>query len=84
MHIIFESIYFTYVILGSLKTKLLFMKRKQLIKTLLFIITIYGFSAHVLIAQVTTATLSGIVTDAKGAPLEGATVTVAYPDAGIK
>jgi hypothetical protein len=35
------------------------------------------------IAQVTTATLSGIVKDSKGAPLEAATVTVAYPDAGI-
>ncbi|MEO8109025.1 MAG: TonB-dependent receptor [Ginsengibacter sp.] len=60
------------------------MKRKQLIKTLLFIIGLYVFSSHVLIAQVTTATLSGIVTDPKGAPLEGATVTIEYPDAGIK
>ena len=35
-------------------------------------------------AQVTTATLSGIIKDAKGSGLEAATVTVEYPDAGIK
>src|SRR5690242_7837555 len=35
-------------------------------------------------AQVTTATLSGIVRDTKGAGLGSATVTVEYPDAGIK
>ncbi len=35
-------------------------------------------------AQVTTATLSGIVMDPKGAPLDAATVTVEFPDAGIK
>ena len=35
-------------------------------------------------AQVTTATLSGLVKDAKNAPLASATVTVEYPDAGIK
>jgi hypothetical protein len=35
-------------------------------------------------AQVTTATLSGIVTDSKGTGLASATVTVEYPDAGIK
>ena len=35
-------------------------------------------------AQVTTATLSGIVKDTKGAGLGSATVTVEYPDAGIK
>ena len=34
--------------------------------------------------QVTTATLSGIVKDYKGAGLASATVTVEYPDAGIK
>ncbi len=34
-------------------------------------------------AQVTTATLSGIVKDAKGAVLSAASVTVEYPDAGI-
>ena len=35
-------------------------------------------------AQVTTATLSGLVKDSKGAGLGSATVTVEYPDAGIK
>jgi hypothetical protein len=35
-------------------------------------------------AQVTTATLSGSIKDSKGAGLEAATVTVEYPDAGIK
>lgn len=34
-------------------------------------------------AQVTTATLSGFVKSAKGEPLPGATVTVAFKDAGI-
>jgi hypothetical protein len=35
-------------------------------------------------AQVTTATLSGIVKDPKGQPLSAATVTVEYANAGIK
>jgi hypothetical protein len=35
-------------------------------------------------AQVTTATLSGIVKDSKGEGLASATVTVEFPDAGIK
>ena len=35
-------------------------------------------------AQVTTATLSGIVKDSKGAGIGSATVTVEFPDAGIK
>jgi len=35
-------------------------------------------------AQVTTATLSGLVKDSKGSPLASASVTVEYPDAGIK
>ncbi|HLG40884.1 MAG TPA: carboxypeptidase-like regulatory domain-containing protein, partial [Chitinophagaceae bacterium] len=34
-------------------------------------------------AQVTTATLSGIVKDSKGAALGSATITVEFPDAGI-
>ncbi len=38
---------------------------------------------YAIYAQVTTATLSGIVRDAKGAVLPSATVTVEYPDAGI-
>src|SRR5687767_3938658 len=35
-------------------------------------------------AQVTTATLSGIVKDAKGEGIPSATVSVEFPDAGIK
>ncbi len=35
-------------------------------------------------AQVTTATISGVVKNAKGTALPGATVTVEFPDAGIK
>lgn len=35
-------------------------------------------------SQVTTATLSGTVKDAKGQPLAGATVSIAFSDAGIK
>jgi Carboxypeptidase regulatory-like domain len=37
-----------------------------------------------LAAQVTTATISGVVKDAKGAALGSATVMVEFPDAGIK
>ncbi len=37
-----------------------------------------------LTAQVTTATISGVVKDAKGAALGSATITVEFPDAGIK
>ena len=60
------------------------MKRKQLIKSCLFIISICILCSPALIAQVTTATLSGIVMDPKGAPLVSATVTVEFPEAGIK
>ena len=35
------------------------------------------------LSQVTTATLNGIVRDAKNSPLGSATVTIEYPDAGI-
>jgi len=35
-------------------------------------------------AQVTTATLSGFIKDPKGIGVASATVTVEYPDAGIK
>ncbi len=41
------------------------------------------FNCFDLSAQVTTATLSGIVRDGKGTALASATVTVEYPDAGI-
>jgi len=48
------------------------------------LICLFTFSAFYTNAQVTTATLSGIVKDAKGSGLVSATVTVEYPDAGIK
>jgi hypothetical protein len=48
---------------------------------LLFFLSVIGFIAN---AQVTTATLTGIVRDANNAPLPGATVVVEFPDAGIK
>ena len=35
-------------------------------------------------AQVTTATISGIVKDPQGKPLSGATVLIEFPDAGIR
>ena len=41
-------------------------------------------SSSQLFAQVTTATLSGFIKDSKGAGIGSATVTVEYPDAGIK
>lgn len=39
---------------------------------------------YVASAQVTTATLNGLVQDKKGAALAAATVTIEFPDAGIK
>ncbi len=57
---------------------------KKLLKSSLFILIVCIFLSPALFAQVTTATLAGIVTDPKGAPLDGATVTVEFPDAGIR
>lgn len=48
--------------------------------SLLLLLGMLCVNAH---AQVTTATLSGIVRDSKGAALAAASVTVEYPDAGI-
>src|SRR5258708_35376529 len=42
------------------------------------------FSVNQLYSQVTTATLSGFVKNSKGEALPGASVTVSYPEAGIK
>src|SRR5436853_2118802 len=58
------------------------MKTKHFIQSCLIIICLSCSSA--LVAQVTTATLSGIVMDPKNAPLGSATVTVEFPDAGIR
>ncbi|HET6722920.1 MAG TPA: TonB-dependent receptor, partial [Chitinophagaceae bacterium] len=48
------------------------------------LICLFTFSFFLTKAQVTTATLSGIVKDPKGDGLASATVIVEYPDAGIK
>lgn len=48
------------------------------------LICLFAISFFYTKAQVTTATLSGIVKDPKGVGLASATVTVEYPDAGIK
>src|SRR5687768_6652523 len=51
---------------------------------ILFFGILVSLLSNQLSAQVTTATLSGIIKDSKGAGLEAATVTVEFPDAGIK
>jgi hypothetical protein len=53
---------------------------KSLIPTILFVAALL---MHVT-AQVTTATLSGIVKDPKSAPLAGASILVEYSDAGVR
>ena len=50
----------------------------------LLLTIIYLTVTSSLFAQVTTATLSGIVKDAAGVPLPSATVLIEFPDAGIK
>lgn len=62
------------------------MEKFTLTKRHWIIIILFTFTCFTnqLSAQVTTATLSGIVRDTKGAGLGSATVTVEYPDAGIK
>ncbi len=51
---------------------------------ILFFGILFTLLYNSLSAQVTTATLSGSIKDSKGAGLESATVTVEFPDAGIK
>lgn len=51
---------------------------------ILFLGILLSLLSNQLSAQVTTATLSGLIKDSKGTGLEAATVTVEYPDAGIK
>ena len=60
------------------------MKKFFLKPGILFAGCVIFLSSNQLSAQVTTATLSGIVKDTKGEGLPSATVTVEYPDAGIK
>ncbi len=52
-------------------------------QSLLFLAVLLFFTIN-LTAQVTTATISGVVKDIKGVALGSATVTVEFPDAGIK
>src|SRR6185503_9702687 len=59
------------------------MKRLLPAKVILLISFCFAAFSNKVYAQVTTATLSGIVRDAKGTALGSATVTVEYPDAGI-
>ncbi|HET6994854.1 MAG TPA: TonB-dependent receptor, partial [Chitinophagaceae bacterium] len=59
------------------------MKKFQLCCRTIFAFSFLVISAGLLHAQVTTATLSGIVKDSKGVALPSASVTVEYPDAGI-
>jgi Carboxypeptidase regulatory-like domain len=59
------------------------MKNSYLQKAVIFIAFLIATSI-IVNAQVTTATLSGIVKNSKGEGLTSATVTVEYPDAGIK
>ena len=59
------------------------MKNLSFQKAVLFIAFLFSAVA-ILNAQVTTATLSGFVKDPKGAGIASATVTVEFPDAGIK
>lgn len=58
--------------------------RKQIKKQTWILIASLLFLTINLSAQVTTATLSGIIKDSKGTGLGSATVTVEFPDAGIK
>lgn len=60
------------------------MRKKTPWKSLLFLTIIYLTGTSSLLAQVTTATLSGIIKDASGAPLPAATVIIEFPDAGVR
>lgn len=53
-------------------------------KHAIILLLILLLCSPVLYSQVTTATLSGIVKDPKGAPLPSATVVIEYADAGIR
>src|SRR5215470_2707358 len=59
------------------------MKKSISLPTYLVLLTILLIAQTLLRAQVTTATLNGIVKDPSGAPLPSATVKVEFPDAGI-
>lgn len=61
------------------------MKKLFLNQSWILLLGLYlSLSSNQLFAQVTTATLSGVIKDATGKGLPSATVTVEFPDAGIK
>ncbi|MBC7827198.1 MAG: carboxypeptidase regulatory-like domain-containing protein [Chitinophagaceae bacterium] len=60
------------------------MRKITLHKNNFFLTIIFLVSFSPMVAQVTTATISGIVKDASGAPLSAATVIIEFPDAGVK
>ena len=60
------------------------MRKKSLLKCYFLLIIFFPAATSSLLAQVTTATLSGIVKDAAGLPLSAATVSIEFPDAGVK
>src|SRR5215207_7168335 len=60
------------------------MRKLQLFSRAISLVTFVLLCTFTINAQVTTATLSGLVKDSKGLPLPSASITVEYPDAGIK
>ncbi len=60
------------------------MRKKTLLQSWPLVLALIFANLPQVFSQVTTATISGIVTDELGAPLAGATVTIEYPDAGIR
>jgi len=60
------------------------MRKKFFQKFYWFLLAIFLTVTSSVFGQVTTATLSGSIKDSKGVAVPGATVTVGFPDAGIK
>lgn len=60
------------------------MKAISAFKRYLFLVLIIFCFGNLSMAQITTATLSGIVKDAQGAPVPSATVNIAFPNAGVQ
>lgn len=60
------------------------MKAISAFKRYLFLVLIISCFYNLSMAQITTATLSGIVKDAQGAPVPSATVSVEFPNAGVQ
>jgi hypothetical protein len=60
------------------------MRNSSLLSRAISLVVLILSCTNIITAQVTTATLSGFVKDSKDLPLASATVTLEYPDAGIK